>query len=112
MRKDIEEAWEEKRVLIRRKHKAESGEKIHYYVPKGYEYFGDTGKKIKENDRIEDVNCLVPNVEFDKKSDKWALNFMGADSGGYDAQAFVYYFNNLDDILIFMGFPLACSCIK
>lgn len=111
MRKDLEEAWEEKGVLIERTRELEGGGKIHYYVPKRYEYFGDTGKRMREGHE-EDTNCFVPHVEFDEKSNKWVLHLMGADSGGYDVETFEYYFDDLNDVLTFMNFPLCCSCIK
>ena len=97
-------------TLIKRTHKDEYEEEIYYYVPKEYEYQRN-GERIQRG-FIEDAACKPPHVKFDDELKKWALHFSGTDFGGYDAQNFVYYFDNLNDILIFIEFPLAYSCLE
>lgn len=111
MEKDLEEIWEKERVLVERTHKLADGEKIRYYVTKSYDYYGDTGER-KQDEYLEDAACMPPHVKFNKKSKKWALHFSGADFAGCDAGYFVYYFDNLNDILEFMDFPVRCSCVE
>jgi len=108
---DMQKQWERDGILVKRTHKVAGGEEVTYYVPKGYDYWGDSGKERREEAKGDNC-CFPPMVEFDKKSGKWILHFSGADNGGYDVRPFTYYFDNLDDILEFMCFPVSCSCIK
>lgn len=110
MEKDIEETWEEERILVQRTHKLEDGEEVHYYVTKDYDYYGDPLEK-KPEEHLRDSACMTPHIKFDEKCKKWGLHFSGADFAGYDVSYFIYYFNNLNDILEFMDFPMRCNCV-
>lgn len=107
----FEEIWKKERVFVERTHKCSDGEEIHYYVTKDYDYYGDTGEEMPDEHRA-DYACMTPHVKFDRKSKKWALHFSGADFAGHDVDYFVYYFDDLNDVLEFMGFPIRCCCAK
>lgn len=107
----MKEIQNKERILIERLHNANCKDKttIHYFVPKIYEYDGKTGKKLHP-DVVIDISCMVPHVKFDKKINKWGLYFSETRSSSDDARFFVYYFDDLNDILTFMDFPLSCNC--
>lgn len=101
---DREEEWEKECVLSERCEVQEDGTEITYYVPKSYDIWSDT-LKVRDKESREDVNASLPTVNFDKKTNKWRLDFSSADCGGYDVCPFSYYFDNLNDVLKVMGFP-------
>lgn len=102
---------EEERVFCKRTITTKGGQEIKFHVPKSYNFWPGLKKKRRVKDR-EDCCASKPEVEFDEKSGKWAFTFTGADSEGFDVQDFTYYFDDLNDILEFLEFPLACSCVK
>jgi hypothetical protein len=65
-----------------------------HYVPKDYVEWDSNGKKRHERD-YEDAYASLPSVSFCHKVNKFKVEFMGPDSGGYDVQHFTWYFDDL-----------------
>jgi hypothetical protein len=61
-------------------------------------YWSDT-KERKEDGHHEDVYAKLPTISWCEKYKKWGVEFVGADSGGYDVQHFVWYYNSHEDII-------------
>lgn len=72
-----------------------------YYVYWGYLRYSDTGKPNAES-HIEHSSAAPPSYRYDKRYKKWALDFSGADFGGYDVQDFTFYFDSEKDIITFL----------
>ena len=72
-----------------------------YYVHWSYLRYEDTGEPNEESHK--EHSCATPpSYRYDAKHKKWALNFSGADFGGYDVQDFTFYFDSEKDIITFL----------
>jgi len=72
-----------------------------YYVHWSYLRYEDTGEPNAESHK--EHSCATPpSYCYDVKHKKWALNFSGADFGGYDVQDFTFYFDSEKDIITFL----------
>lgn len=72
-----------------------------YYVHWSYVRRRDTGELRKKYNE-EHTQAAPPSYYYDKKYKKWALAFCAADSGGYDVQDFIFYFDSEEDILKYL----------
>lgn len=72
-----------------------------YYVPKHYEFDGDTNKRLEER-YYDDVNASVPTIKYNKEIKKWELSFASADIGGYDAIELNYFFDTKEEAVAFI----------
>jgi hypothetical protein len=70
-----------------------------HYVPWKYQNFATVEKDKPMTGDYEDCNVILPKISWCDKYKKWKLEFQGADSGGYDVETFVWYFDKKKDII-------------
>lgn len=73
-----------------------------FFVPKEYNHWRDTGEEREERYMM-DVHSVPPKISYNDKIGKWQLWFVGARMPrGTGLQDFVYYFDSIRDILVFL----------
>lgn len=97
----IEIEFLKKRGICRKCHIESKGliKQDDHYVPWKYQNFCEIKGDTSMTGDYEDCNVILPKISWCERYKKWKLEFQGADSGGYDIETFVWYFDRKEDII-------------
>jgi len=74
-----------------------------YYVHKSCRYYDELNRDPIPPKYYRDVNLQFPKPLWDEKYDKWKVEIVTADCGGYDTTILPIWFNTLEDFFLQMN---------